>query len=179
MVPEEGVPVRSVCVSPDGQMLAMGNNKGHAYVWTLGGENGALGAVSFLLVLRLVTARVSLNVITQVSPKARISAHSTYLLKVLFSYNCDHLITASADHTVRCFPHAMIGLASQPVVFQIRMWPTADVEGSWERPSRTLQVRSVCKADGLLAKGVGSHWECRAISGGSGTVLAAGIPIIL
>lgn len=80
LVPEEGVPVRSVSVAADGSLLVAANNKGNVYVWRM--ENGK--------------DTQDLRPLTKIE-----AAHSTYILKCLISPDVRLLATASADHTIK------------------------------------------------------------------------------
>jgi len=73
LIPEQGVPVRSVCVAPDAKVVVCVNHEGTCYVWQLSDD-------SF-------------------DPLQKIDAHSTYVLRCLFSPEAKHLATASADGT--------------------------------------------------------------------------------
>lgn len=79
LIPEEGVPVRSVSVASNGTMLVAGNNKGNCYVW------------------RMFNSRD----VTSLHPITRFRSHSKYITKVLLSPDVKHLATCSADHTSR------------------------------------------------------------------------------
>lgn len=79
LIPEEGVPVRSVSVASNGTMLVAGNNKGKCYVW------------------RMQNSRD----VTSLHPVTRFRSHSKYITKVLLSPDVKHLATCSADHTSR------------------------------------------------------------------------------
>jgi|EP00927_Polykrikos_kofoidii_P055751 G protein beta subunit-like protein len=73
LIPEEGVPVRSVCIAPDGRTVVCANHLGTCYVWRLSDD-------SF-------------------EPLQKIDAHSSYVLRCVFSPDAKHLATTSADGT--------------------------------------------------------------------------------
>jgi len=79
LIPEEGVPVRSVSVASNGTTLVAGNNRGNCYVW------------------RMFNSRD----VTSLHPITRFRSHSKYITKVLLSPDVKHLATCSADHTTR------------------------------------------------------------------------------
>lgn len=63
LVPEEGVPIRSVSVAADGSLLVASNSKGNCYIWKM--ENG--------------------RDTTDLKPVLKLEAHDTYVLKCLLS----------------------------------------------------------------------------------------------
>lgn len=73
LIPEEGVPVRSVCIAPNGKVVVCANHEGTCYVWQLSDD-------SF-------------------DPLQKIDAHSTYVLRCLFSPDAKYLATTSADNS--------------------------------------------------------------------------------
>lgn len=73
LIPEEGVPVRSVAISPDAGVAVCANHEGTCYIWQL--------------------------VEDTFDPLQKIDAHSAYVLKCLFSPEAKHLVTLSADST--------------------------------------------------------------------------------
>ncbi|GMM52481.1 TOR complex subunit [Starmerella bacillaris] len=79
IIPEEGVPLRSLSVASTGSLLVAGNNKGNCYVWRLGSDHD----------------------VTSLHPLTRFRAHSKYITKVLLSPDAKHLATCSADHTCK------------------------------------------------------------------------------
>ncbi|KAF1799452.1 WD40-repeat-containing domain protein [Mucor lusitanicus] len=79
LVPEEGVPMRSVTVASDGSMLIAVNNKGNCYVWKL--SNGPDS--------------------NEVEPIHQFQAHSNYILRVMLSPDTKLLATCSADNTAK------------------------------------------------------------------------------
>ncbi|KAI8078531.1 WD40-repeat-containing domain protein [Thamnidium elegans] len=79
LVPEEGVPMRSVTVASDGSMLIAVNNKGNCYVWKL--SNGSDS--------------------NEVEPIHQFQAHNNYILRVMLSPDTKLLATCSADNTAK------------------------------------------------------------------------------
>jgi len=79
LVPDGEVAIRSVTVAGDGSAIVAANNKGNCFVWKLFGED---------------TSKVE-------SIQKIESAHSTYILKCLFSPDSKLLATTSADHTAK------------------------------------------------------------------------------
>ncbi|KAI9470051.1 MAG: WD40-repeat-containing domain protein [Benjaminiella poitrasii] len=79
LVPEEGVPMRSVTVASDGSMLIAVNNKGNCYVW------------------KLPTGTDS----NEVEPIHQFQAHNNYILRVMLSPDTKLLATCSADNTAK------------------------------------------------------------------------------
>lgn len=79
LIPEDGVPMRSVSVASDGTLMVAGDNKGNVYVW------------------RLVNTKDA----TVVEAVSKFKAHNQYITKVLLSPDVKHLATCSADHTTR------------------------------------------------------------------------------
>jgi len=75
LIPEEGVPVRSVRASPDGRVLVCANHNGKCYVYHLEDD-------SFY-------------------PLQKIDAHSAYVLSVAFCPEGKQFATTSADSTTR------------------------------------------------------------------------------
>lgn len=73
LIPEEGVPVRSVAISPDAGVAVCANHEGTCYIWQLVDDT--------------------------FDPLQKIDAHSAYVLKCLFSPEAKHLATLSADST--------------------------------------------------------------------------------
>lgn len=77
LVPEEGVPVRSVCVASDAKSVVRvvcANHEGTCYVWQLSDDS--------------------------YNPLQKIDAHSAYVLACRFSPEAKHLATTSADNTI-------------------------------------------------------------------------------
>lgn len=80
LVPEVGVPVRSLTIAPDGSLVIAANNSGTCYVWkTLQGG----------------------SMTTQFEPLHKLKAHGTYILKCLLSPDVRQLATTSADKTIK------------------------------------------------------------------------------
>lgn len=79
LVPEEGVPVRSVTMATDGSILAAGNNKGNIYVWRTKNKGD----------------------LTELDAIKKVMAHPKYITKCLLSPDTRSLATCSADHTVK------------------------------------------------------------------------------
>lgn len=85
LVPEEGVPIRSVTVAADGSCLVAGNNTGKVYVWRFingvydaqqaGGGGAAGGPV----------AATAGGDFTELQPVTTFQAHEKYLTRVLLS----------------------------------------------------------------------------------------------
>lgn len=80
LVPEVGVPVRSLTVAPDGSLVIAANNSGTCYVW-----KSLQGA----------------NMTTHFEPLHKLKAHGTYILKCLLSPDVRQLATTSADRTIK------------------------------------------------------------------------------
>ncbi|KAI9313928.1 WD40-repeat-containing domain protein [Dichotomocladium elegans] len=80
LVPEEGVPMRSVSVASDGSMMVAANNKGVVYVWRLSS-----------------TSTDSADV----TPVKSFQAHNEYILRCMLSPDTKLLATCSADKTVK------------------------------------------------------------------------------
>lgn len=85
LIPEEGVPVRSVCVAPDARVVVCANHEGSCYVWRLLDE-------SF-------------------EPLQKIDAHGAYVLRCVFSPEAKHLATMSADSTTNLWRSHAEGFA--------------------------------------------------------------------
>ncbi|KAG0747261.1 hypothetical protein G6F57_007949 [Rhizopus arrhizus] len=79
LVPEEGVPMRSVTVASDGSILVAANNKGTCFVWKL--SNGCEGG--------------------EIEPIHQFQAHNNYILRVMLSPDTKLLATCSADNTAK------------------------------------------------------------------------------
>ncbi|OAD75480.1 hypothetical protein PHYBLDRAFT_38463 [Phycomyces blakesleeanus NRRL 1555(-)] len=80
LVPEEGVPMRSVSVASDGSMLVAVNNKGNCYVWKMSDMTSEP---------------------CDIEPLHKWSAHSDYILRCVLSPDTKLLATCSADKTVK------------------------------------------------------------------------------
>ncbi|CAO3668322.1 unnamed protein product [Rhizopus stolonifer] len=78
LVPEEGIPMRSVTVASDGSILVAVNNKGICFIWKL--SNGSEGEVELV---------------------HQFQAHTNYILRVVLSPDTKLLATCSADNTVK------------------------------------------------------------------------------
>ena len=79
LVPEVGVPVRSLTIAPDGSLVVAANNNGTCYVWkTIQGVQTS-----------------------QFEPLHKLKAHNAYILKCLLSPDCRMLATTSSDRTVK------------------------------------------------------------------------------
>jgi G protein beta subunit-like protein len=81
LVPEVGVPVRSLTIAPDGSLVVAANNNGTCYVWKM---------------IQGVQA-------SQFEPLHKLKAHSSYILKCLLSPDCRQLATTSSDKTIKLF----------------------------------------------------------------------------
>jgi len=81
LIPEAGAIIQSVAIDPEGKFMASLNSKGGCHVWSLTGGLKEERTVFY--------------------PKQRISAHSKYGLKCLFSPDSSLLATTSADGTVK------------------------------------------------------------------------------
>lgn len=75
LIPEEGVPVRCVCVAPDAQVVVCANHEGTCYAWHLSDDS--------------------------YDPLQKIDAHSAYVLRCLFCPHSKHLVTTSADFSTQ------------------------------------------------------------------------------
>ncbi|KAI8077692.1 quinon protein alcohol dehydrogenase-like superfamily [Halteromyces radiatus] len=80
LVPDEGVPLRSVSIASDGSMLVAVNNKGFCYVWKMSSSTSEL---------------------SNVEPLFKWQAHNDYILRCVLSPDTKLLATCSADKTVK------------------------------------------------------------------------------
>ncbi|KAL1933441.1 hypothetical protein VTP01DRAFT_7531 [Rhizomucor pusillus] len=80
LVPEEGVPMRSVTVASDGSMLVAANNKGMCYVWRMSS-----------------TCSDDADIV----PVKKFQAHNDYIVRCVLSPDTKLLATCSADKTVK------------------------------------------------------------------------------
>jgi len=85
LIPEEGVPVRSVSISPDGRTVVCANHGGTCYVWGLSDD--------------------------EYKPLQKIDAHGAYVLRCVFSPEAKHLATTSADYTTNLWRSHAEGFA--------------------------------------------------------------------
>lgn len=79
LVPEEGVPIRSISVAADGTLLVAANNRGNCYIWKM--ENG--------------------RDTTDLKPILKLEAHETHILRCLLSPDVRLLATCSADGSIK------------------------------------------------------------------------------
>jgi G protein beta subunit-like protein len=86
LIPEEGVPVRSVCTAPDAKVMISANHEGTCHVF------GTLSDDSYDLL-------------------QKIDAHGAYILKCSFSPEAKHFATVSADNTTNIWRSHAEGFA--------------------------------------------------------------------
>lgn len=79
LVPEEGVPIRSVTVAADGSCLVAGNNTGKVYVWRF--INGTYETQQG----QTPSPAVAGGDFTELQPVTTFQAHEKYLTRVLLS----------------------------------------------------------------------------------------------
>lgn len=88
MTPEENVPVRSVCVAPDGRTLVCANHEGTCYVYQTADEPSE-----------------------PYQPLQKVDAHGSYILRCAFSPEAKHMATVSADCAATLWRHQAEGIA--------------------------------------------------------------------
>ncbi|XP_065846599.1 target of rapamycin complex subunit lst8-like [Oscarella lobularis] len=91
IITDPGVAVRSISVDPDASYLAVANNAGVCYVWSL-------------------SVRMSDADGLRLTPKAKVECHSRYVLKCLFSPDSCLLATTSADNKAKIWNTADFSL---------------------------------------------------------------------
>jgi len=77
VLPAGEVAIRSITISSDGNSTAVANNKGNLFVYKTGYDSSKLDQIQ------------------------KLEAHSTYILKSLYSPDSKLLATTSADHTIK------------------------------------------------------------------------------
>lgn len=93
LIPEEGVPVRSVCIAPDAKLVVCANHEGTCYAWQLSDEEPGDDAQQ------------------KIDPLQKIDAHSAYVLRCVFSPEAKVLATTSADNTTNIWRSHAEGFA--------------------------------------------------------------------
>jgi len=93
LIPEEGVPIKSVCISPDAKLVVGANHDGTCYVWQLSDEGSGEDSLQ------------------KIEPLQKIDAHSAYVLRCAFSPEAKHLATTSADNTTNVWRSHAEGFA--------------------------------------------------------------------
>lgn len=82
LIPEVDASIQDIAISPNGQLMAVVNNKGNCYVW------------------KLITREAHL---TETEPKLKIDAHKKYALRCRFSPDSQFLVTTSGDGSAKVF----------------------------------------------------------------------------
>ncbi|KAJ2825686.1 TOR complex subunit lst8, partial [Coemansia sp. 'formosensis'] len=83
-VPQSDVPVRSVAVSPNGQLVVAGNNLGQVFVYRL-----------------TIDSSPQTGRIVELEPYINFDAHDGRITRVVFSFNGLYLATCSSDRTAK------------------------------------------------------------------------------
>jgi G protein beta subunit-like protein len=89
--------IRSISINQEGNMMAIGNNEGTCWVWSL---TGGFGSIPL-----------------QLGREDQIQPHRRYALKVLFSPDSTLLATSSADGTAKIWRTVDFGLESECKVY--------------------------------------------------------------
>ncbi|KIS69081.1 TOR complex subunit LST8 [Mycosarcoma maydis] len=117
LVPEEGVPIRSVTVAADGSCLVAGNNTGKVYVWRF--INGVYDAQQ---AGQPPSPAGGAGDFTELQPVTTFQAHEKYLTRVLLSPDVRHLATCSADATVKIWSTSRYEFALEKTLVGHQRW---------------------------------------------------------
>ncbi|CBQ73445.1 related to LST8-required for transport of permeases from the golgi to the plasma membrane [Sporisorium reilianum SRZ2] len=122
LVPEEGVPIRSVTVAADGSCLVAGNNTGEVYVWRF--INGVYDAQQQQQQAQQPPspAAAAGGDFTELQPVTTFQAHEKYLTRVLLSPDVRHLATCSADATVKIWSTSRYEFALEKTLVGHQRW---------------------------------------------------------
>lgn len=116
LVPEEGVPIRSVTVAADGSCLVAGNNTGKVYVWRF--VNGSYEPHQQIA----PPSPAAAGDFTELQPVTTFQAHEKYLTRVLLSPDVRHLATCSADATVKIWSTSRYEFALEKTLVGHQRW---------------------------------------------------------
>lgn len=82
LIPEVDASIQDIAISPNGQLMAVVNNKGNCYIWTLIKRE---------------------NHLTETEPKLKVDAHKKYALRCRFSPDSKFLVTTSGDGAAKVY----------------------------------------------------------------------------